>query len=99
MRPSQLKRLKITDDARAAQAKVPTHEHHAEKANGDIVLEVEQVDNEAETARQEAGKTKLKQKMPCVVIQILLQVRSLLKLNVTMQVQIMLLILKSFHRP
>ena len=44
-------------------------------------------------------KTKLKQKMPCLVIQILLQVKVLLKLNVMMQVKIMVLLLRSFHGP
>ena len=44
-------------------------------------------------------KTKLKHKMPCLEIQILLQVRFLLKLNVMMQVQIMLLLLRSFYGP
>ena len=58
--PSQLKRLKIRADARAAQAKVPTHEHDAEKANDDIVLEAEQVEHEGENARQVAEKDQTK---------------------------------------
>ena len=60
VRPSQLKMLQIRADARAAQAKVPTHEHDAEKANEDIVLEAEQVDHEAENTRQKAEKDQTK---------------------------------------
>ena len=60
MSPSQLKRLKIRADARAAQAKVPTHEHDAEKANDDIVLEAEQVDHKAVNSRHEAEKDQTK---------------------------------------
>ena len=60
VRPSQLKRLQIRADARAAQAKVPTHENDAEKANEDIVLEADQVDHEAENARQKAEKDQTK---------------------------------------
>jgi hypothetical protein len=60
VRPSQLKRLQIRADARAAQAKVPTHENDAEKANDDNVIEAEQVKHEAENARKEAEKDKTK---------------------------------------
>ena len=37
VRPSQLKRLQIRGDARAAKAKAPIHEHDAEKAKEDIL--------------------------------------------------------------
>ena len=65
--PSQLKRLKIRADARAAQAKVPTHENDAEKANDDNVIEAEQVEHEAKNARKEAEKnqTKAENALPC----------------------------------
>ena len=39
---------------------MPTHEHDAEKANENIVLEAEQVDNEVENARQVAEKDQTK---------------------------------------
>ena len=52
--------MQIRPDARAAQAKVPTNEHDAKKANQEIVLEYEQIDHEAENARQEAEKDQTK---------------------------------------
>ena len=56
VRPSQLKRLQKRADARAAQAKVSNHEHDAGEAIEDTVLEAEQVNHEAENARQMAEK-------------------------------------------